>query len=895
MIRFVFLVSLIYLSNSEDFFQIAESLPNTGSIEPHGCYNYAPCKQPKSSGFESPISCPAGQCQCYNGTSGEYCETGDDLCQTEPCLPLGPNFACYNSLSSYECKCKDNWTGDDCDIDASTACRHEPCVNGVCESSSDSDYTCTNCGGKLGKNCQYNDPCVSSTCANGATCQVLFDGQSFKCQCTPGFQNRNCDARSDVYENPATNLGCIDWDDKFMQFKVCSDIEPPVTPTKCAKCLETQTDTSYKFFGVSGTLCRLGKNVNTLNMTVLTPDAKCNTNCGSSEKCGTISERIWIYEHVSTYKDSETTLASKCLNGGVPYAIIDKTNVQSGTRCICPKPFTGDRCETDYQPCDNADVCNEGTCQYINYEERTFECVCPSDRHGDKCDLIFACDGNECKHGSSCVDTNNNDYKCECLPYYYGPRCENLNYCQYNDMCVNGKCKNTGDNILVDFLCECEPGWEGTYCDEDINDCDPNPCMFDGICTDKFLGFDCDCVTGTEGVNCSINIDDCKPPPCNTKDEDAICIDGINEYTCSCSSSWTDVICDLHVLIRDVLITFYGETSDRTMLPLLNDLMSNPTQIKDMVPFIIGMLTYEERVDLSWTSAELFEWVAFENKKLDIAKDFVCWNDVVLGNCFTFNNYSDGRQFMQRSSGEFGGLHALLNIQSAETLPWLETSAIMVFVHDRKEYIFSESVRYNAEPDSAMQLFVSDKRYERLSGVYGKCVKDPSEVDAYFYDGMYTTDGCLRSCYQIMVKEKCGCMDPRYPIPMDEKSCQVADMSCIENATATAGDPTTWPWCVCPLPCGNQQYSVQWSRSGNSDTMPSCGSACDAKANDLVLVSVFMRENEYQTYVEQPAMDLNRFISNLGGLLGVLMGISIISFIEILIMIFTVVYYCISG
>lgn len=46
--------------------------------------------------------------------------------------------------------------------------------------------------------------------------------------------------------------------------------------------------------------------------------------------------------------------------------------------------------------------------------------------------------------------------------------------------------------------------------------------------------------------------------------------------------------------------------------------MQNPSEIKDMVPFITGLLTDKEREDLSWDVEDLFDWIAFEDKRLDL-------------------------------------------------------------------------------------------------------------------------------------------------------------------------------------------------------------------------------------------------------------------------------------
>ena len=78
--------------------------------------------------------------------------------------------------------------------------------------------------------------------------------------------------------------------------------------------------------------------------------------------------------------------------------------------------------------------------------------------------------------------------------------------------------------------------------------------------------------------------------------------------------------------------------------------------ISDMVPFIIGTLTPDQRANMSWSAEEMFAWATYEEKELNLTRDFVQWNDVVLGNCFTFNHYNATQFYNIRSSEQEGGI-----------------------------------------------------------------------------------------------------------------------------------------------------------------------------------------------------------------------------------------------
>ncbi|KAK6036598.1 hypothetical protein COOONC_25897, partial [Cooperia oncophora] len=112
-----------------------------------------------------------------------------------------------------------------------------------------------------------------------------------------------------------------------------------------------------------------------------------------------------------------------------------------------------------------------------------------------------------------------------------------------------------------------------------------------------------------------------------------------------------------------------------------------------------------------------------------------------------------------------------------------------------------------------------------------------------------------------MILEECQCMDPRYPVAPGAITCELAKRSCIDEAVAKHGDPSTWDSCVCPLPCTNQQYSVEWHRTQSASEAVRCMNSsindCEALAQDDVLITVTLPRLEYQVFGETPTMDVS--------------------------------------
>ena len=112
-----------------------------------------------------------------------------------------------------------------------------------------------------------------------------------------------------------------------------------------------------------------------------------------------------------------------------------------------------------------------------------------------------------------------------------------------NPLCQNGGiCTFTGSG----FACVCPPGYTGTACEIDIDDCASNPCV-NGICEDQVNGYFCHCLPGWTGTNCDVDIDDCESNPCVHGD----CTDLVNGYSCSCLPGWNGTNCDVPIVTLD--------------------------------------------------------------------------------------------------------------------------------------------------------------------------------------------------------------------------------------------------------------------------------------------------------------------------------------------------------
>lgn len=88
--------------------------------------------------------------------------------------------------------------------------------------------------------------------------------------------------------------------------------------------------------------------------------------------------------------------------------------------------------------------------------------------------------------------------------------------------------------------------FSGINCENNIDDCSPDPCLNGGTCNDLVNGYTCDCGPNWMGKNCSLRYDACSFQPCKNG---ATCLTSppLHNYSCACVSGFTDKNCSTNI------------------------------------------------------------------------------------------------------------------------------------------------------------------------------------------------------------------------------------------------------------------------------------------------------------------------------------------------------------
>ncbi|GFR97028.1 fat cadherin, partial [Elysia marginata] len=157
-----------------------------------------------------------------------------------------------------------------------------------------------------------------------------------------------------------------------------------------------------------------------------------------------------------------------------------------------------------------------------------------------------ACSSNPCLNGGQCKPSSLNEYVCICPGEFRGEQCElNPDPCLQNPCLAGGRCEKDSESPNS-FLCHCHGSLLGSRCSYG-SFCLPNPCLHNGICVEGPNAPLCDCQPGYEGLYCEKTVDLCDPSPCHHGGTCHTMVDG--SYFCNCTAEFTGKNCDLTYLV----------------------------------------------------------------------------------------------------------------------------------------------------------------------------------------------------------------------------------------------------------------------------------------------------------------------------------------------------------
>ena len=301
----------------------------------------------------------------------------------------------------------------------------------------------------------------------------------------------------------------------------------------------------------------------------------------------------------------------------------------------------------------------------------------------------------------------------------------------------------------------------------------------------------------------------------------------------------------------------------------------------------------------------------FKQKDCDLDKEFEYYFDTQYGNCYRYNANQQDEKFVTQS-GETNGLELEFLIGSSfkNNGYFSRENGFNIFIKNKSDdSSFSEGVRIS--PGFSTDIIINKYSITKQPQPYSNCIANLDSVDSYGSEcykktftqlqnlnKTYSYVDCYKICYQKQVAIKCDCQTNYYDLVYDTKM----RICLFENSTERDGPCMTNIWddiafkssilseCDCPLECERNGYkyrssSAQYPTLSYSKYLRSKSNLLNNTDYDELRKSVarvnIYYENMKQTIItEEIKTKPSDLISNAGGLLGLFLGLSFLSFAE---------------
>ncbi|XP_022111141.1 amiloride-sensitive sodium channel subunit alpha-like isoform X2 [Acanthaster planci] len=361
--------------------------------------------------------------------------------------------------------------------------------------------------------------------------------------------------------------------------------------------------------------------------------------------------------------------------------------------------------------------------------------------------------------------------------------------------------------------------------------------------------------------------------------------------------------------------TFGGYPGDWESADIDYELEDCTSQTVDAAIDIVGAMPYQERAVTGHRLNDMLLMCTFQQKPCS-PKNFTSFYNSRYGNCFTFNSASRGVAPLKVTrTGPSYGLSMELYIQQDRYITGVETGAgIRIMVHNQTEMAFPEDIGANIAPGTESFLGLYRAMVNRLSDPYGDCATDFTQDNIFkeqFKRLEYTKEACEKDCFFRAVLLDCNCAYINYRYNDSQAPCNSsvkAVKTCIEKVenNFTSGELRCGH---CHKSCNETRYQISFSNSkwpnreymetvrkniqeSNKETISLIKNNSYFIEDNVLRVNVYFDSLNYDDIFQTAAYTLGSLVSDLGGQVGLWIGVSVLTlfeFLELMIDIFVLI------
>jgi hypothetical protein len=343
-------------------------------------------------------------------------------------------------------------------------------------------------------------------------------------------------------------------------------------------------------------------------------------------------------------------------------------------------------------------------------------------------------------------------------------------------------------------------------------------------------------------------------------------------------------------------------------LKIVNELLDNIKYRADGM--IRNNFSNEDKQQLGHSLEDILMNCKFD----DIAcssKDFNWTYDSYYGNCYEFNSEKDDKSRRKVSSvaGAINGLRLKLYTNYHENLSYLNSnnggSGVVIKIDNSS---FLKDHKLNAIQISSgtyTHVEISRSFNFMLPKPYSSCVLDEQMTSNKFYilitksGYIYTQELCLTQCQQNIILKECNCSDSLILSLFDVKSCETeSEIDCTKIYSVINSQKDSYKLCLesCPLECHRVEYRTSLTstnlmgeyyvefikrKENLSKDFLSREIDTNLARESFVRLNIYYESLSYTHLSESPKIDYFSLIGFVGGILGLFLGVNVISICEL--------------
>ncbi|KAK2142409.1 hypothetical protein LSH36_960g00003 [Paralvinella palmiformis] len=273
---------------------------------------------------------------------------------------------------------------------------------------------------------------------------------------------------------------------------------------------------------------------------------------------------------------------------------------------------------------------------------------------------------------------------------------------------------------------------------------------------------------------------------------------------------------------------------------------------------------------------------------------------------------------------EFQGTHCELGLEVGLNIGQKDiytaaggVAGAVIVVHSKDAMPFPEDYGTVLTPGVYNSIKMQLIKIKRLPYPYGDCIStdiDSSNRDVYtsLYNVTYSKSGCEKTCHQRHVIDKCNCAIPNYPrvgVPFGDSNVSLCDEEnnkqklCKDQIGMALGENKLK--CDCPNPCHEDLYvasksSSQWPMQKRMkgiiqdmeilypDLFKGINTKTDIFTKERIMKQNFLKATIF--YDDLSHEKSFQFAGDVGGMLGLWIGVSAMGIIHVIEFVLAVIY-----